>query len=371
MNNRALFFFASSKGIGLTYHFTDISIDLFHKGQQEEFDVHIVSDRKEQNPGLWEKIEKIIPPQYIIKYDESLPDPLKEALRKKIEFYQECIFHLQGISHIQLTKELLKQDNVKGITTVHSFSNGNWKRPIVSYIYSKNIHKYINKAIFLSPFAIKHFYGNKRLKRQGKIIHIPFNVPPLDCQYGEIEDNLLDPNNYNVIYLANFFKNKGHEKYLPAIFRFVKEHPEAQVYFFGEGIRRNAVIEQIKANQAERQIFCPGRIPRNIVPSILKKTSAALVLSGNETFGHCILEPMMMGVPTISTRVGCGEYLIQDYINGIGINSPKDLYNALSLLKNTPELGKLLATNGKQMVETFYRYENMLNAYFQLYKSLL
>ena len=368
----ALFFFAGSKGIGLTSHFTDISVDLFHKGQQEGFDVHIVSDRKEQNPGSWEKIETSIPDKYIIKYDELQPHELEKKLQEKLLGYHHVIFHLQGRTQILQTRRLIENNDIKTVVSMHSFAHGSpWKRPIISFLYSFIINKYIDKAIFLTPFAMNCFTGIKKLKRAGKIVHIPFNIPPLDIQYNIIDDGILEKEYFNIVYLAQFHTHKGHEKYLPAIFRFVKEHPEARVYFFGEGIRRNAVIEQIKNNQAERQIFCPGRIPRNIVPSILKKTSAALVLSGNETFGHCILEPMMMGVPTVSTRVGCGEYLIQDYVNGIGINSPKDLYNALSLLKNTPELGKLLAANGKQMVETFYRYENMLNAYFQLYKSLL
>lgn len=367
---KALFFFAGSKGIGLTSHFADISIDLFHKGQQEEFDVYIVSDEKEQNPGLWKKVECHIPAENIIKYDEAKPEELILKLNEKTTQYRKCVFHMQGISHIRQNKELLKRDNIKGVVTVHSFSNGNWKRPIVSFIYSLYIARYVEKVIFLSPFAINHFNGSSRLKRQGKVVHIPFNLPPLSEQYEKIDDNILESDRYNIVYLANFFKNKGHEKYLPAILRFVKENPDVRVYFFGEGVRRQAVISKILKNNGDKQIFCPGRISRDFVPSILEKAAAALVLSENETFGHCILEPMMMGVATISNRVGCGEYLIQDYINGIGINSATDLYKALTLLKSTPELGTQMAGNGKQMVDTFYLYENMLDAYFQLYKSL-
>lgn len=367
---KALFFFAGSKGMGLTSLFSDIFIDLFRRGSKKGFDVYIVSDKKEQNPGLWEKIEHNIPAGYIIKYDENHPENIVKLLKEKTVPYEKCVLHMQGISHIQLAKELLKQDKIKGAVTIHSFSNGNWKRSIVSCIYSKYINKYIDKAIFSSPFAINHFTGSRKLMKKGKIAHIPFNLPPLATQYEKTDDGILNPDQYNIVYLANFFKNKGHEKYLPAIIRFAKENPDARIYFFGDGVRRQAVIDQIKSLGADGQIFCPGRIPRNIVPSILEKTSAALVLSENETFGHCILEPIMMGVPTVSTRVGCGEYLIQDYINGIGINSSADLYKALTLLKSTPELGRQMAENGKRMVESFYKYQNMLDAYFELYDSL-
>lgn len=72
---KAVYFFASSKGIGLTSHFADISVDLFHKGLEKGFHVYIVSDKKEQNPGLWQKVERKVPAEYIIKYDESTPPP--------------------------------------------------------------------------------------------------------------------------------------------------------------------------------------------------------------------------------------------------------------------------------------------------------
>lgn len=368
---KALFFFAGSKGIGLTSHFSDIFIDLFRRGSKKGFDVYIVSDKKEQNPGLWEKIEHNIPDEYIIKYDDSHPEDLEKDLQKKLEPYEKTVFHLQGRTQILEMKRLIKKDNIKTVVSMHSFAHGSpWKRPMVSFLYSFTINRYIDKAIFLTPFAMNCFTGIKKLKKKGKIVHIPFNIPPLTTQYSDLDDGILDRGKFNAVYLAQFHPHKGHEKYLPAIIRFAKENPDARIYFFGDGVRRQAVIDQIKSLGADGQIFCPGRIPRNIVPSILEKTSAALVLSENETFGHCILEPIMMGVPTVSTRVGCGEYLIQDYINGIGINSPADLYKALTLLKNTPELGRQMAENGKRMVESFYKYQNMLDAYFELYDSL-
>lgn len=268
-------------------------------------------------------------------------------------------------------KPLIANNNNRAVVSMHSFAHGSpWKRPVVSWLYSLTIDKYIDKAIFLSPFAMNCFVGINKLKKKNKVVHIPFNLPPLSTQYDRADDGILATDKYNIVYLAQFHPHKGHEKYLPAIIRFVKENPDARVYFFGDGCRREAVIDKIKTAGAESQIFCPGRIPRNIVPSILEKSSAALVLSANETFGHCILEPMMMGVPTVSTRIGCGEYLIQDYVNGIGISGPGDIYNALSALKNSPELGERLTKNGKRIVNTFYEYENMLDAYFELYNNL-
>lgn len=367
----ALFFFAGSKGIGLTSHFADISVDLYRKGQQEGCDVYIVSNGKEQNPGLWEKVDRLIPTDCIIKYDETRVGQLLCRLEEITAKYPKCIFHLQGVSHIRLTKELLKRGNIKGVVTVHSFCNGNWKRPIISFIYSRYISRYISKVIFLSPFACNQFSGSKSLKRQGKVVYIPFNLPPLTAQYEKSEDDLVDPSNYNIVYLANFFKNKGHEKYLPAILRFVRENPDARVYFFGEGVRRQAVMDKIKRAGADQQVFCPGRVPRCMVPSILSKSRATLLLSRSENANHAAIESLMMGIPHISTRVGASEYFIQDYVNGIGIDDVDGLYKALVFLKNSPEQSRKMAAVGKEMVKAFYAYENMLNAYFQLYKSIL
>jgi glycosyltransferase involved in cell wall biosynthesis len=368
---KAVFFYASSDEIGLTSHFATSTGDLY-KITGDSVDFYLVSDEKEQNPGLWDEVEKLIPPDRIIKFHDSDYNVLNTRLINIIEHYERVIFHFQGIKHILNTRILLKnyKNKVAALVTIHSFQNGNWKKNLVSFIYSRIILKYITKAIFLSPFAWKNFNGSKRLFKRGKIIHIPFNLPNFEVQYTNDDDKILNKNDFNIVYLANFTKNKGHEKYFEGIVRFVKEYPDVNVYLFGEGKRKKCVLKKIKKAGIENNMFCPGRVERKFVPSILKKTSIALNLSGSENAGHALIEPMLQGVSVIATRVGPGEYLIQDGINGIGISNNVDLYLALKLLKTNSELRKELGINAKTIVNELYDYKKMIKAYKNLYTEL-
>jgi glycosyltransferase involved in cell wall biosynthesis len=367
-SKKAVFFYASSAGMGLTSHFTDSVQDLYKNA--EKFDFYLVSDAKEQNPGLWEQVEESIPGENIIKFNEIDYNTLNDRLSIIIEKYDRVVFHFQGITQILKTRKLIKKYKSGTIVTINSFSHGTWKRNIASFIYTTVILRYIDKAIFLSPFAWKTFTGSSLLFKKGKIAHIPFNLPRLEDQYIHEDETILDENDFNIVYLANFTKHKGHERFLNGIKLFLKEFTDVKIYFFGEGKRKAILLKKIKDAGLEKNIFCPGRIPRKLVPSILKKSSIALIFSGTETAGHTIIEPMMMGIPVISTRVGFGEYLIQDGINAIGISTNNDLYLALKRLKNDSILRKELGTNAKTMIHEFYKYDRMIKAYIDLYASL-
>lgn len=365
---KAIFFYASSDKIGLTSHFAAITPDLYENSIDMDF--YIVSDTKEQNPGLWNNVEKKIPSERIVKFNDTDYSKLNESLENVIQQYDRIIFHFQGIKQILNTKPLLNKykNKISGIVTIHSFRNGTWKRRFTSFIYSKVILKYIDKAIFLSPFAWKNFCGSSKLFKKNKISHIPFSLPAFNDNIEE--DNILDTEDFNITYLANFTKNKGHERFLNGLIRFVNENKDTKVYFLGEGVRRNPVIEKIKQAGLSNNILCPGRIDRKFVPSVLKKTSISLVLSGSETAGHTITEPMMAGLPLISTRVGFGEYLVQDGINAYGISTPDELYWVLKKLKDTPELREEIGNNAKKIVSELYDYNRMIKAFINLYKEL-
>jgi glycosyltransferase involved in cell wall biosynthesis len=367
---KAILFYGYSNGIGLTSHFASSAQDLYRKALENGMSFYLVSDAKEQNQGLWDEVEKTLPSERIIKFDETDYGKLNLRIEVILRKHDHNTFHFQGIMQILKTKPLIKRykDKVASIVTIHSFQNSSWRKNIVSLIYARLILKYINKVIFLSPFAWKSFLGSRLLFKKGKIVHIPFNLPSFETRIEE--ENILNDKDFNIVYLANFTKNKEHEKFLGGIIQFAREYNDVKIYFFGEGVRRSHVMDKIKRVSLNNNILCPGRVERKFISSILKKTSVALVFSSSETFGHTITEPMMMGIPVISTRVGCGEYLIQDGINGFGISNCNDLYAALKQLKSNSELRKEMGNNAKAIVNELYDYNRMIKAYINLYESV-
>lgn len=339
-------------------------------GIKRGWDTYLLSTSKEQNEGSWKKVEQTISAEFIIKYDEKRLEELCEILLRVSSRYEKVVIHVQGISQLLSIKSLLKNKKVKVVTTIHAFANGiPYKRPIVSSIYSYLINRSVDKAIFLSPFAIRSFWGAKFLFKRGKIVHIPFNL--------KYSQEVIDPDNpyfdldkFNIIYLANFTKNKGHERFLSVIIKVCQENPNVRFYFFGEGARREDVLSKVKKAKCEEQIFCPGRISYNDVKRVFQVANVALNLSASETAGHAAIEPIMYSIPLIATRVGLAEYILQDYITGYGVGSPNELYEKLQYVLNHYDVALKVASEAKKIVMTVFDYEKMIPAYFELYENL-
>ena len=107
----------------------------------------------------------------------------------------------------------------------------------------------------------------------------------------------------------------------------------------------------------------PGRVHRAAMPSIMSNCSCAIVTSSEETFGHNILEPLVYGIPVITTDVGIASDLVYNQLNGIILYSPDDLVNQLEqamshLLDNRLHYASY-ATKFSSYYKSIYTWENV------------
>lgn len=363
--NKALFFFSSSSGMGLTSHFSRQIVDMYNYGIIHGWDTYCVSTQNEQNAGLWDYVETNIPSGYIIKIPNNTS--ASTAIKEKILGYELSIIHVQGFSQLKEIIPLLNK-SIRCVITIHSYPNKPFlKKFVKGSAYYWMAKKYADKMIFVSPFALRGFLGGGKLSKMGKIVHIPFCLPYDDCA---IESSYIKDNCFNIVYLANFLKNKGHERYFESIKRFSIEHQDVHFWFFGDGPRKSVFQDMIKKAGLEEQIHCPGRVDRKDVPGILKKSQLAMILSKKETAGHAFLEPIMNGCPVIGTRVGFAEYLIQDYITSLGIDNVDDLYKALKFAYTHYCEMKKMAKRMQSITSETFKYEAMIEAYYRIYEDI-
>ena len=361
-----MFFFADSANIGLTSHLARQVVDMYDYGREVGFDTYCVSEEGEQNEGLWRFVEDKMPGDFIIRYNEIDLKALKKSLSEKIGQYDLSVVHFQGFNRLRNIKDLLK-GNVRSVITINSFPvKPYFKKYAIGFAYYWYARKYADKLIFLSPFALRRFVGSQKLMNKGKIVHLPLCIP----QNESAERYDMPSNSFNIVYLANFLKNKGHEKFFPSIEKFARKYENVHFWLFGDGPRRDAVLKLISDSSLESKIHCPGRVDRKYVPSILKQSQTAMILSHQETGGHAFIEPIMYGCPVIGSRVGYAEYLIQDYMTSLGVDMVESLYNALEYSYRHPLEMKAKAEKMNMIVDTVFDYEAMIKAYYELYDNL-
>jgi glycosyltransferase involved in cell wall biosynthesis len=92
-----------------------------------------------------------------------------------------------------------------------------------------------------------------------------------------------------------------------------------------------------------------------------------------EYFPYSILEPMMAGIPLVSSRVdGIPEMIREDReCLFVAPNDPRDLADKIVAIVNDDELGKMLARNARERAKRDYGWDRIADMYLEMYASVL
>lgn len=112
-------------------------------------------------------------------------------------------------------------------------------------------------------------------------------------------------------------KAKNYEMLIDSFHKFLKIHPSAKLYIYGEGELQQKLQDKIIQNGNENSIMLKGRSDN--INMVLSHAKAFLMSSNYEGMPNGLLEAMAVGVPCISTDCPCGgpRTIITNGINGI------------------------------------------------------
>lgn len=271
------------------------------------------------------------------------------------------------------------------VVTTHSYRHDDPLRrvPMSAFQYWLYSH-YTDMVVFQCPFAARMFFGGGRLLSKGHGCIIPLGCEsnmklgkecPEIVRERKLEAGFTDAKLRRFVYLAGFRPGKKHIWLIHALAGFLKKHPEVRVYFCGrlEGRTAEDVLHVIAVLGLADQIICTGQIPRDDVPWVLGHVDAAIVPSAAETFGHNFIEPMMAGVPVIGTRVGVGEYAIQDYRTGLGfsLRDPGSVVSAVSYFVDHPDFVTEMGAYASRLAHEEFSHTSVAMALARVYERLL
>lgn len=150
-----------------------------------------------------------------------------------------------------------------------------------------------------------------------------------------------------------------------------KKFPQVKFWIVGDGHLRKNLKELALDLGANNTITFIGRISN--VRTLLKEMSIGVIVSDSEGFSNSIMEYMEAGLPVIATNVGGNQELVQDGVNGLLISpgDPEALANAMLDLLNNFEKGRQMGKNGRNLLESKFDIDRMINQTSRLYQSLL
>lgn len=349
--------FSYSEGIGVTYHLTNFAITLSKKHSN----VIVVHNGLEQNPGLLNRLNS----ENINLVNVKDIDYIFKNVTSK------TLFHCHGFNQVKLVEKIVKEKKAKILITLNSYRHGSFYKNLFIRLVLMRF-KSIDKWIFSTYFSYLDFKYNG--------FERDFNIIPLGLEntnnvnkqssYVDIFDNSKEyysENKKYIFYGAQFHKHKNHELLIKKICPLLNENKDVILVLCGSGKLINDIKDLTVKKDIREQVKFLGRVDRNIFLSHLKNASVAVVPSSTETFGHNILEPLLLGIPVISKPVGIAPEVIKDFVNG-----------ALCEFNNTPKLIKSInyfITNNSSKIDTDkliqeFSWNNVVNRYVEAYKSL-
>jgi glycosyltransferase involved in cell wall biosynthesis len=208
-------------------------------------------------------------------------------------FLQFCATHILSKSHYHILHvhyfyptmlfaiayKWLRNPKVKIICTFQGSDIYLYQRPSWLYRWAS---KYINKAIFVSePFKT---LGSKIIKAPSEVLCV-----------GASEDHCeSDQNNteFDLLFVGNLNDNKGSDR----LIKLIEQLPSSvTIGIAGQGHYKTLL-------EGKNNVTCLGALLPSELIKLYQRGRYLLNLSRNESFGLCITEAMLCGLPVIATQ---------------------------------------------------------------------
>lgn len=182
--------------------------------------------------------------------------------------------------------------------------------------YYNRITRFLSKSlmgkssgIILQTEDAKKYFP-KWIQKKAVILGNPLNMDFVDDYYtGEREDKIVS--------VGRIDANKNQKLIIDAFYQIAEQFPETKLIIYGNGEEREKLLEYVKKNPYQDQIFLPGAV--DDVKTHIQKAKLFVLSSNTEGLPNALMEALALGIPCVSTDCPCGgpKLLMEGKENGI------------------------------------------------------
>jgi glycosyltransferase involved in cell wall biosynthesis len=255
-----------------------------------------------RNSLIYKMLNKLLNLDYLgikktwIKHHEFIE---KLNSQKSIDVIESTDFRF-AFNHLPFDKNLNMWPNVKGLKVTKLHGSINFLRleeklsiDEKAYFFEKKLFQNSEKIISVSPYTTKKFKAYYNLNHN-KIKTI-FNGLYIS------KGNIFEARKNEVIFSGSLVKKKGIIELLKAWNLVCQVNKDVVLKIYGKGTKQK-FFKYIN-NDFKKRVFFEGHVDRIELLQEYKKARLAIFPSHFETFGLAPVESMMMGCPTIGSKI--------------------------------------------------------------------
>lgn len=345
-----IIFFASSHKIGLTGQLTEQAV-IFSKLYPGQFS--FVSGEKQQYPNLAEKLYNNKAKHLIINGldDHSNLWRLVKEFSRIVNSLSPQYVTVQTNWQLMITilAKFFTPANFSIIYIVRGYRHNSPYKSIVARLLIGYLLK-----IFASKIITPSSFVRNRFSFLGKKNEIIF----LGEDEFFFEDHPLPDFSHKKIFVfgGEFRSGKNQEMLIRALKQYIlkSQNHDVALYLPGKGERLEACKILCKNLELDKNVIFPGFLTREDMHRLYLKCQFAFVPSNVETFGHCIVEPLLLGRVLFTRHVGVADDIIIDGYNGFFFENEKDL---ISVMFNVVENNELCLKVSENAVKDKWRFD--------------
>jgi len=366
---------ASSPATGLLYNSTRIALALKSRG----LEIHVATHGKEeQTPGLARSLENAAIPIYrVAELGRSGAEALlgsNRQLRGAISDIDPDLIHLFGaVSAFQVGNG----HRARKVAMIAAMGHKR-KSSLPSRLGAMMLNRFVDVVVAQCQAEYERLMWLGVHRDKLKIVFTPLDcanflshVPTSPADVQRIRTLSQVPEGRRALgFLANLQPSKRPDLLLRAFAEMQQQFADWDLIVAGEGVERGA-CESLAAQLGIRdRVHFLGRVPNADAVGLIAMCDAVAHCSNAETFGYSMIEPLLLGIPAVVTRVGVGHELEID--RQAIVVDPDNLSEFVQGLRRVmqpdDEVRRMVAT-GAAYVRSKYDIDPISDRLAEIYRS--
>lgn len=359
-------FFASSYRTGITVLLTEHILAL---NKLPDMEILAVSGPGAQEPDLEQRLKNAgIPVRFVKGLDEH-----QQMLRLISELSAIVKDFAPDIIMVQTNWQLVLVHLAKWIAAsrgrsiywIHGYrNNSRWKSWIALCVIGSLLRFFAFRVIASSQTVFHKFSfwaGKKKMR------FLPLGVDQIF--FDAVCREKIEPPPMKLIFAGQFREGKHQDWIVRAVSECRQTGYPVEAILPGEGPLRKMVMDLSANLRVSDFIQFPGNVPKKELIDLYHHSTLCVVASNNETFGSCIAEPMVCGLPLLTRPVGCAPDLIRDEKNGFFFSSEAELTEKLKKIMEDPILYQRVRAQANRSA-SYFSWDRICREEIEVFKEI-